>query len=154
MREVLFRGKRAGNGEWVEGQLLYFRSSVGENELALIVESCEWDNSNGWFNLCERAKVIPASVSEFTGLTDKNGKKIFEGDIFRIEDDMVGVVIYENGCFRMKVYGLCGAFTESGYDECGGGWDVVECESIDWLYIHDMEIIGNIHDNPELLEGR
>ena len=45
-REIKFRGKRVHNGEWIEGQLLHFKSSVGSQEFALIVEGCEWDNSN------------------------------------------------------------------------------------------------------------
>lgn len=136
MREILFRGKRADNGEWVEGQLLYFKSSVGTNELALIVEGCEWDNSTEWFNLGKRAKVIPETVGQFTGLLDKNSKKIFEGDIVRCEieydvgcyphtETYTGTVMYEGGMFHP----LC-----------------VHCDT------KKVEVLGNSWDDPEEME--
>lgn len=131
MREILFKGKRVDNGEWIEGQLLHFKASVGAYKFALIVESCEWDNSNEWFNLGKRAKVIPETVGQWTGLTDKNGKKIFEGDIVD-SGDAICTVIYDNE--------ITGFWPESsrGYELF---YDFRECE-----------VIGNIHDNPELLE--
>jgi uncharacterized phage protein (TIGR01671 family) len=136
----LYRGKRLDNGEWVRGYLVrsYYKTNdtcIGcPIELAVI-------------------SVDPDTVDECTGLTDKNGKLIFEGDIFHLEDELVTVVIFKDGCFRLETYGLCGTYTESGYDACGGGWGIVDCEYVDWYYVHDMEIIGNIHDNPELLKG-
>ena len=139
MREILFRGKRKDNGEWVKGSL--------------------WDEIPGelvgiaQYGSCVFHHVDLETVGQFTGLTDKNGKKIFEGDVFHLDDEVVAVVIFQDGCFRLEEYGLRGAFTESGFDECGGGWDVIDCSPIDWYTIKDMEIIGNIHDNPELLEN-
>ena len=97
--------------------------------------------------------VYTDTLGQFTGLNDKNGKKIFEGDILPIEDEIVAVVIFQDGCFRLEEYGLCGTWTESGFDECGGGWGIIECDPIDWYTIGDMEVIGNIYDNPELLGG-
>ena len=141
MREILFRGKRTDNGEWVYGQLLLFKSSVGEKHFALIVESCEWDNNNEWFNLCKRAKVIPETVGQYTGLTDKNGKKIFEGDILKITDkynnSVIWFVEYKNGGFMLRqqdviFYTYFGDFSPKHYY---------------------CEIIGNIHNNPELIES-
>ena len=148
MREILFRGKRSDNCEWVEGFLLK------ECNYA----TCSWNlgieyktDRFGKFAY-DVAEIIPYTVGQFTGLTDKNGKKIFEGDILPIEDEIIAVVIFKDGCFRLEEYGLSGAWTESGFDECGGGWDIIECSPIDWYSTYDMEIIGNIHDNPELLE--
>jgi uncharacterized phage protein (TIGR01671 family) len=143
MREILFRGKRADNGEWTEGQLLYFKASVGTEAFALIVESCEWDNANEWFNLGKRAKVIPETVGQFTGLTDKNGRKIFEGDIVKHynriyigEPDSYIVVLIEwneeeHRYQQRKKDGECFLVGKQCF----------------------FEIIGNIHDNPELLKG-
>ena len=141
MREILFRGKTE-DGKWVKGQLLYFKASVGENELALIVEGCEWDNSNEWFNLGKRAKVIPKTIGQYTGLTDKNGKKIFEGDIVDCWSEGVNA----QGTVQQRRDGLWIIYP---------AWQ----KRIMWSLCPDeysnttVEVIGNIHDNPELLEG-
>ena len=91
-----------------------------------------------------------------TILSEIDKIKILRGElpleVKDLEDEIVGVIIFKEGCFRIESYGMCGAFTQSGFDECGGGWGVIDCEPIDWYYIKDMEVIGNIHDNPELLE--
>ena len=136
MREILFRGKRKDNGEWVQGQLLHFKASVGTEELAIIVEGCEWDNSNEWFNLGKRAKVFPETIGQYTGLTDKNGTKIFEGDIVEsVYYHFKGVVIFDEYCrFVIK-------------DVIEGGYYLVAHNN------NDCIVIGNIHDNPELLGG-
>ena len=150
MREILLRGQTRRKGQmvrmdgtpvdsnWVEG----YGVCMGKGDFSVIYAG----------NHVEKFLVYTDTVGQFTGLTDKNGKKIFEGDIFKMEDEIVAVIIFHEGCFRLQSWGMCGAFTESGYDECGGGWGIIECEPIDWYYIHDMEVIGNIHDNPELLE--
>lgn len=141
MREILFRGGWIKNGEWIEGYYVFL------NDTHYIIEagSEDWGGSGEWF------QVVPKTVGQFTGKVDKNGMKIFEGDIFQLEDDIVAVVVFSDGCFRLEEYGLCGTWTESGYDECGGGYGIIECEPIDWYFLKDMEIIGNIYDNPELI---
>ena len=137
MREILFRGKSVEDGKWFIGQLLHFKSPVSEKELNVIVEGCEWDDSDEWFNIGRRAKVIPETVGQYTGFTDKNGKKIFEGDIIRKTNEGRHPKIFTANIhtdFRVNEevhYGPCEHFKES-------------CE---------YEIIGNIHDNPELLKG-
>jgi uncharacterized phage protein (TIGR01671 family) len=146
MREILFRGKRLDNGEWVEGQLLYFKSSVNAEEFALIVEGCEWDNSNDWFNIGKRAKVIPETIGQFTGLLDKNGKKIFEGDILKQKweyyKNQLVVISYDQASF--------GYATKSDFRR--GVSDPID-DSEYGLSIGTCEVVGNIHDNPELLKG-
>ena len=149
MREILFRGKRIDNGEWREGFLLKECNH----------HTCSWNlaieyktNRGGQYSY-NVAEIDPKTVGQFTGLTDKNGKKIFEGDMFLLDDEIIAVVIFHEGCFKLEEYGLRGTFTESGFDECGGGWGVIDCNPIDWYTIIDMEVIDNIHDNPELLEG-
>ena len=113
MREILFRGKRKkGDKRWVEGDLLHGYSGFGITNRYYAGSSFE---------------VVPETVGQYTGLTDKNGKKIFEGDIVKISNDEIFEVKYEDGGFT------AGLFL--------GDWD----------YGH-VEVIGNIYDNPELLE--
>ena len=150
MREILFRGQRIDNGEWVEGNLAAYDLICPDYPEDTYNATGDYYDQTPYVGFVE---VIFETVGQYTGLTDKNGKRIFEGDIFHLDEELIAVIIFKDGCFRLQVYGLCGTYTESGYDECGGGWGIVECEPIDWYYIHDMEIIGNIHDNPELLKG-
>lgn len=158
MREILFRGQtrrygekvRMGDGakvpsNWVYGGVL---QGIGAHSI-IYGGGNENDPSEG----LNKRVVYTDTLGQFTGLSDKNGKQIFEGDLFTMDDDdIVAVVIFKDGCFRLELHGLCGAFTESGFDECGGGYGIIECDPIDWYSVRDMEVIGNIHDNPELLE--
>ena len=137
MREILFRAK-TDNGDWVQGQLLYFKASVGEEEFALMVEGCEWDNSNEWFNLGKRAKVTPSTIGQYTGLTDKSGKKIFDGDIVKL---LLKDNICEIGLIAWSDIGVRYKFASP--DGVAYSVDVTDT----------FEIIGNIHDNQELLKG-
>lgn len=138
MREILFRGKRIDNGEWVEG---YYIKAVHHWHKRGIHE--DWiitgaSANGGWFAIHNRHAVDPETVGQYTGLTDKNGKKIFEGDIVR---GAVGDMIV----FYGEIAGV-------GY---GFQWEAVDgkpCESMTG-FIDEYEVIGNIHDDPELLEG-
>ena len=128
MREIKFRGKRLDNGEWIEGDLL---------------------RMNGhWFIFPDPAPegidkyaVDPATVGEFTGLKDKNGKEIYEGDVMEIPEtdfnaEIIGRVLFEEDAYY--IIPLRG----------GHLW------GLHWsLRKHDAKIIGNIHDNPELQKG-
>lgn len=153
MREILFRGKRCDNGEWTKGFYVRADHHWHKNGIHKDWIICGASANGGWFALHNKYAVKEETVGQFTGLTDKNGKKVFEGDIFHLEDEIVGVIIFKDGCFRIETYGLRGAFMEYGFDECAGGWGLIDCEPIDWSNIYDMEIIGNIHDNPKLMEG-
>lgn len=141
MREILFRGKRIDNGEWVYGNL------VKSNEKYFIYyeEPDEMCQTGNWLFYKE---VDPETVGQYTGLTDKNGKKIFEGDIVLFEDESPSNYEYHD-CTEMR----CGAI-EYG-DNCFYITDRIAVEMEDLIYDGelDAEIIGNIHDNPELLEG-
>ena len=139
MREILFRGKRIDNGEWIVGHLLTF-----EDGRARIIESqtdifCyEKDNS---IIQTVAHEVYPETVGQFTGLLDKNGKKIFEGDIVdcwsegvnaqgEVQQRKDGLWIIYPAWQKTIMWGLCP-------DE----------------YCHTtVEVIGNIHDNPEMVE--
>ena len=136
MRKIKFRGKRIDNNEWINGQLLYFKSSVDEDEMAVIV--AEWTNNNEWFNLGKRAKVNPETLGQYIGLKDKNGKEIYEGDILR-QVDLIRVVKKEMSC------GSC-CTQVIGFGASGKG----HLDFIDFDKTDTIEVIGNIYDNPEL----
>ena len=145
-QEITLNGKKI-RGKWVEGDFCRPGNIITEEigydpafEQDHVPIFCDYD-------------VIPETLGQYINIDDKNGKKIFESDAFCMEDDMTAVIIFKDGSFRLQVYGLTGAFTESGYDECGGGYGVIECEPVDWFYINDMRVIGNIFSNPELLES-
>lgn len=133
--KILFRGKSAENGGWFTGQLLHFKSLVSEKELNVIVEGGEWDDSNEWFNIGRRAKVVPETVGQYIGLNDKQDKPIFEGDI--VEVDM------RDDVFLVK------------YDEDDAIWFVSNCnDNLSFrenISNYNCVVIGNIYDNPELL---
>lgn len=133
MREILFRGKRKDNGEWVYGNY-----AVTDNN-----EKQHFIFQNKAFEF----EVDPETVGQYTGITDDNGKKIFDGDILGITNDDPD---YD---YITKVYldcnTLCVDVQGQDYDYTSIGfaieiWDD-ECDQ--------LEVIGNIHDNPELLKG-
>lgn len=134
--EILFRGKRLDNGEWVYGW--YCKYAFGRWP----IKSCIIPSKQAENGCVEHVEVDPATIGQYTGLTDKNGVKIFEGDIVRFADlrnrDSMHQVIYEGWRWNLS------NFYETGYDcPCCGFSEGTGC----------MEIIGNIHDNPELLRG-
>ena len=138
MHEILFRGKRADNGEWVEGVFSPYNWNLfGEREEKpqIIIFSENEDFDGLW---CE---VLPETVGQYTGLTDKNGKKIFDGDILSAHLDE------DNPDYETVVQVIWEEY----------GWRTMEENGLsDPLDDEDAEIfaiIGNIHDNPELLEG-
>lgn len=144
MREILFRGKRIDNGEWVEGS--YWLNRTATRERPHIVEN------SGNLHL-----VIPETVGQYTDLTDKNGKKIFEGDILEFDDcgetgyeykegfDYTNraVVVFNDGRFELDKF-TC---TNSGVID-----EMHRCHDDFILSFKYGNIIGIIHDNPELLK--
>ena len=148
MREILFRGKRVDNGEWIFGDLLHDRFIMSNETICQIYDM----NSN----LTHRENIIlPETIGQYTGLTDKNGKKIFEGDYWLDTDGdyLVYVVEFRYGEFGFACYGWQGALMPYGFDEDAGGWGEIDFDPITNYNIDTIEVIGNIHDNPELLKG-
>ena len=136
MREILFRGKRADNGEWVEGDVLQTRYHSGHIEYQIMPQT----------PVSSAVPVLPETVGQFTGLTDKNGKRIFEGDICkfkRFNDVHIGKVVFNvtTASFIMWYQPIVGAYGEKATQKML----LSVCDNI--------EVIGNIHDNPELLEN-
>ena len=148
MREILFRGKRTDNDEWVYGS--FCMDAVEQKNGLCGVDGFirRYDFAKGKMQMHE---VDRESVSQFTGLTDKNGKKIFEGDMLKPFDDEIDkmVVEFHHGSFLLCLYGERGYMGEGGWVE-DGNYGVFECEPLS-SYGNDVEVIGNIHDNLELL---
>lgn len=128
MREILFRGKRIDNGEWVYGtylhQTLFYGDPVDDH---WIIEHGEFD-----IDFYDAYRVISETVGQYTNLTDKNGKKIFEWDIVK-------------GTFLGFPSPLQDYVLTIGWQEDVAGYGA--------NYFENIEVIGNIHDNPELAKG-
>ena len=128
MHEILFRGKRTDFNRWIEGYL--YRLSEKLNPFIML------KNQYGM-----GFEVIPETIGQFTGLTDKNGKKIFDGDILQTGTRM-GYVIWNEGCFR---------FRWKNFDKYRGDF-FKTCILTEYGSFEELKVIGNIQDNPEFLE--
>lgn len=149
-REILFKAKRTDNGEWVEGSLItgVFCRLGQDIPYIFCPKEADYDcfedfsEENGIF------EAQPDTICQYTGLTDKNGKKIWEKDVVKFPD--------------------CGMSTESGYGDCFINigsiaydtesmsyfiTDRITVEMDDIIIKEEVEVIGNIFDNPELLGG-
>ena len=166
MREILFRGKRVDNGEWVEGNNIII---VQDGRAFIIPTGTKIDGyreeDGTLFMATFYCEVIPETVGQYTGLTDKNGKKIFEGDIILYIDNLDRELYEESlerpedyeGCYLDNLWNVSEVvynieFSYPAFDLQKHDFDSNAlselCESGFYYY----EIIGNIHDNPELLE--
>ena len=156
MREIIFRGKRMDNGEWVYGWPFADTADCSLKKIGkcgcphdgseyFIVE---WDDD---FHEFEERKVIPNTVGQYTGLKDKHGKKIFELDILRIARIADGLGGYYHPPLDYPVNVVVK------WDLCAWMWETL-CDDKRYISFPDAwchyecEIIGNITDNPELLE--
>lgn len=131
MREIVFRGKRIDNGEWVDGHLAAYD---------LIAPDYPEDTYNATGEYCGQTPyvgfigVYAATIGQYTGLKDCRGERIFEGDILR--------PVWGNEYFLV------------GWRDEYADFDLVNCTGVSLPSDHDrMEIVGTIHDNPELMKG-
>jgi hypothetical protein len=137
MREIIFRAKRKDNGEWVYGY--YARFETIREVFYVIYTDCADDYSGGLLAHCYDVK--PETVGQYTGLTDKNGTKIFEGDIVKTKYGRLCEVVWFSSN-RYQSWGLKPLETKHRYPDAYDMWAS-----------NNLEVIGNIYDNPELLEG-
>ena len=131
LREIIFRGKRLNKGEWVEGFFAEKKDPLLESDVrnAFILAQARGDFFATWF------PVDPATVGQYTGLMDKNGKRIFEGDILcsryddRFPDEATIEVVkwFRNGWFTQQ-------------------WKLTPDEIVEDGVLTWSEVIGNIHD--------
>ena len=141
MREIICKGQRVDTEEWVEG---YYCRENCEHPFSRNMVEKPYIIQKGtgiWF------EVIPETVGQYTGLRDKNRKRIFEGDIIRDSHGFIWLVVFENNAFAVKnhLMELYFALWEQ--------WEY-DLESKEWDSPSDrFKVIGNIHDNPELLGG-
>lgn len=152
MREILFRGKREDKGKWAYGDYLSPTTLVPDTFI-----SCE-EVLNEYGDIGDVCyKVIPETVGQYTGLTDKNGNKIFEGDILRYSYEYEGSPWLKGRSLTDEDYRTGVVF----WQYWRGSWAVCAHEKNQninqdvYVYCRNpnrVEIIGNIHDNPELLE--
>ncbi|EAE2052404.1 TPA: YopX family protein [Listeria monocytogenes] len=131
MREIEFRGKRIDNREWIYGNLMQFEDS------ATFIFADERKGAStltyAHFIINNMHAIDEKTIDQYTSLKDKNGKKIFEGDIcWEEHNECYGVVKFEEGKFLYV-------------------WENI-AEDL-WEVADSIEIYGNIHENPELLEA-
>lgn len=143
MREILFRGKSTKTNQWIYGgfhiwekrQVCVFGNDrLKDDEISYVITV----NSFADWNMprtMHAVEVIADTVGQYTGLTDRNGNKIFEGDIVNIltENEEIGIIVYEDGGFIVRA-------------------DKFSIDFINNINGTDVEVIGNKYDNPKLME--
>lgn len=136
-RVIKFRGKRLANDEWCYGSLLIW----ADGECIILEKS---DSSNDMW----KREINPDTVGQFTGLCDCNGREIYEGDVIKsMYNDIYHVIGYNENR---------GAFTATLINEYMDNTDGLKTEcNVEQKWLCDMKkvVVGNIYDNPELLEG-
>ena len=125
IRSIIFRGKRTDNGEWVQGYPCRYGWTGKEKDYII----------PDYASVLFTAEINPETVGQYTGLTDKNGRKIFEGDIvWNSYNEDYGKVEWDNDTARFII--TCSKFT-------------VNFNSV---WGEELEIVGNVYDNPEMME--
>lgn len=144
MREILFRGRRIDNGEWVEGYFVH----QGNEAYIFTQEQVDFGiDIGGFLDCCQMNEVDPATIGQYTGLKDVNGQRIFEGDILKEKRFGNKYFIHVVG-FGESSFGTRRVVNEK-FDSLFIPFDDLDNPMCTWL---ESEVIGNIHDNKELLK--
>ena len=146
-REILFRGQDVATGDWIKGFYVHLFDDKGNDSHRIYLGYAETDCEDYYPDFCE---VDPETVGQFTGMIDSTGNKVFEGDILeaytykkrRKHRIFLSEVYYENGAFYIR-------FMEHGVALLSGLINSFNFEGEGTF----SKVIGNIHDNPELLKG-
>lgn len=142
MRTVKFKGKHLTDGRWIHGDLIHADKGL----VNIWTNDAFGNNSEDVDEYGEEVRVDPCTVGQYTGLHDKNGKEIYEDDIVKapLLDPIFGDVLSD-------------AFDSAPVSFHNGAFVVEYYKGMHKIYLQDLydkvEVIGNIHDNPELLEG-
>lgn len=131
-REIKFRAKRVDLNDWIHG---YLREVFGETKRTFVIAPANKFESDGYTDM-EEDYVQPDTIGQFTGLCDKNGKEIYEGDILKTFTGSKCEVVYHEASFKIRYNNR----HES---------NILTRSSV---FVLDYEVIGNIYDNSELLE--
>lgn len=129
-RQIKFRGKRLDNDEWVYGDLIH----IDKSDIGIVTDYDHWQG----------CRVDPETVGQFSGLLDRNGKEIYEGDIILYGYTIKNVVVFRHGAFGYLVDGVV-------FISYAGNTNFT-FNPLDRSKEH--EVIGNIFDNPDLLNGK
>ena len=148
MREIIFRGKRLDNGEWAEG---FYISHLNACHYIIPFRTGGYEAMDNSFYVHKWFEVDPSTIGQYTGLKDKNGKRIFDGDILHIAKiaDALG------GYYRPPLDYHVNVVVK--WDLCAWMWETL-CEDKRYISfpdawcLYECEIIGNAHDNQELLK--
>ena len=150
MRDILFKAKQIDTGEWVEGDLIHYESG----EVAIL----EQPFSKYGYEATEisgRTMVDPNTICQYTGLTDKNGNKIWENDVVRYQFD-TDDCIFPNKDTKKRVGKIFFSDFRASFSVAMGRNGSKGINNDLFKYVQNgnrVEVIGNIFDNPELLEG-
>ena len=154
-REILFKAKRIDNGEWIEGSFLINTiESTGKIEKQYKIENITYGLFPNDFMSGVSEQVEPATVCQFTGLTDKNGVKIWENSILcykGYKTPLYGVVKFEEFITDDSEQYI-GFFVEWAPNGDGVKWADLRCDIGYWAVDNYTEVIGNRFDNPELIK--
>lgn len=159
-REILFKAKRTDTGEWVKGAYSRFYENSGKL-LHMIFVNYENEKRS------QPVDIDPSTLCQYTGLTDKNGKKIFDGDIVKFLGN-IGTVKFECGCFGITfnytidwekiesnicpITGCDNALHTCENDNFISLWEIYWNFNDEGNSVYTVEVIGNIFDNPKLLK--